>query len=77
MPSPLDPPPVLRAQDVKRWDAEAQVVVVGLGAAGSAAAIAAREAGSCVIVLEKSPDATESASAQAGGLRNTSRYCSA
>ena len=37
----------------KKWDKEADVVVVGYGGAGAAAAIAAREAGAEVIVLEK------------------------
>ncbi|WP_195666382.1 FAD-dependent oxidoreductase [Eggerthella lenta] len=37
-----------------RWDKEADVVIVGFGAAGSAAAIEATEAGSSVIIIEKS-----------------------
>ena len=36
-----------------KWDEEADVVVVGSGFAGLAAAIEAREAGSSVIILEK------------------------
>lgn len=36
-----------------KWDRETDVVVVGYGGAGAAAAIAAREAGAEVIVLEK------------------------
>ena len=39
----------------EKWDYEADVVVVGYGAAGSAAAIAAQDAGAEVIVLEKDP----------------------
>ncbi len=35
-----------------RWDLETDVVVVGLGAAGASAAIAAREAGARVLVIE-------------------------
>ena len=48
--------------DIKRglpeqWDEEADVVVVGFGGAGAVAAIAARDAGAEVLVLEKqSPD---------------------
>ena len=37
----------------KKWDRETDVVIVGFGGAGAAAAIAAREAGAEVIVLEK------------------------
>lgn len=37
------------------WDAEADVVVLGVGAAGSAAAIEAHEAGAHVVVLDKLP----------------------
>ena len=35
------------------WDDEADIVIVGLGAAGSCAAIEAREAGADVLVLER------------------------
>ena len=40
-------------RDVPRWDAEADVVVVGLGAAGACAAIEAARAGARVRVLER------------------------
>lgn len=42
-------------QDVpeQRWDAEADVVVLGFGAAGCAAAIEAHDAGARVVILEK------------------------
>lgn len=39
------------------WDAEADVVVVGMGAAGGASAISAYESGASVIILEKSAEA--------------------
>jgi succinate dehydrogenase/fumarate reductase flavoprotein subunit len=39
-----------------RWDREADVVVIGSGAAGMPAAIVAREAGSSVIVVDASSD---------------------
>ena len=39
-----------------RWDREADVVVIGAGATGMPAAIAAREAGSSVIIIEAEPD---------------------
>jgi succinate dehydrogenase/fumarate reductase flavoprotein subunit len=42
-----------RAADVERWDREADVVVVGLGAAGVCAAIEAAEAGARTLVLER------------------------
>lgn len=40
-------------RDVARWDAEADVVVIGLGAAGCCAAIEAAEAGLDVLALER------------------------
>ena len=43
----------LVASEVPRWDIEAGVVVVGLGAAGASAAIEAAEAGADVLVLER------------------------
>lgn len=45
-------PPV---QTPKKWDHEADVVVVGGGGAGLAAAVSAAESGAKVIVLEKNP----------------------
>jgi succinate dehydrogenase/fumarate reductase flavoprotein subunit len=44
---------VVSAADVKEWHREADVLVVGFGAAGSCAAIGAREAGGDVLVLER------------------------
>ena len=41
------------ASRVARWDQEADVVVVGLGCAGACAALAARDAGADVLVLER------------------------
>lgn len=47
-------PTALRnAADVRRWDREADVIVVGLGAAGACAAIEAAGAGADVLVLER------------------------
>jgi succinate dehydrogenase/fumarate reductase flavoprotein subunit len=37
----------------RKWDEEADVIVIGSGFAGLAAAIEAKEAGSSVIILEK------------------------
>ena len=39
-----------------RWDVEADVVVVGFGAAGVAAAVSAHELGAKVVILEKAPE---------------------
>ncbi len=44
---------VVDASTISSWDEEADVVVVGLGSAGSCAAIEAREAGADVLVLER------------------------
>jgi len=41
-----------RLAEVARWDLEADVVIVGFGAAGASAAIEAREAGASVLLLE-------------------------
>ena len=49
------------------WDSSADVVVVGLGAAGAAAAISAADAGASVIVLEKQPEAWHTPSTRASG----------
>lgn len=57
----------LRASQVAAWDAEADVVVVGLGAAGACAAIAACEAGASVLALEREA-AGGGTSALSGGL---------
>jgi hypothetical protein len=53
----------------EKWDYEADVVVVGFGAAGSAAAIEAHDAGVEVILLEKMPEGLEGGdTAVCGGL---------
>jgi succinate dehydrogenase/fumarate reductase flavoprotein subunit len=44
-------------ENAVEWDAEYDVVVVGLGGAGCAASIEAADAGSRVLVLEKAPEA--------------------
>jgi succinate dehydrogenase/fumarate reductase flavoprotein subunit len=45
----------LNLQQVRNWDHTADVVVVGYGAAGGSAAIAAHDAGAKVLILEKMP----------------------
>src|SRR5690349_3224931 len=58
---------VRRERDVARWNDEADVVVVGLGAARACAAIEAREAGADVLVLERAGGGGGT-SAMSGGL---------
>ncbi len=55
------------AADVERWDDEADVIVVGLGIAGTSAAIVAAEAGADVLALERA-GAPGGTSALSGGL---------
>jgi succinate dehydrogenase/fumarate reductase flavoprotein subunit len=49
------------------WQREADVVVLGFGAAGCAAAIAAHDAGARVVVLEKMPHGREGGSTRISG----------
>ena len=44
---------ILSAHEVRKWDEVADVVVIGYGAAGANAAIAAHDAGAKVLLLEK------------------------
>ena len=55
------------ASEVQAWDDEADVVVVGFGAAGSAAAWQARDAGADVLVLERT-SAAGGAAAMSDGM---------
>ena len=48
---------VVDASTLSNWDAEADVVIVGLGSAGSCAAIEAAEAGADVLALERASGA--------------------
>lgn len=68
MPSDQTTPiaPLQRSDVNQPWDEEADVVVVGLGAAGLAASIAASEGGADVVVLERGAGGGTSASA--GGI---------
>lgn len=61
---PIEPVP---AGDIEAWDDAADVVVVGLGAAGTSAAIEAAEAGAEVLALERS-GAGGGTSAHSGGI---------
>jgi len=58
---------IRRETEVSSWDDECDVLVVGLGAAGAAAAIDARAAGADVIVLERAA-AGGGTSAVSGGV---------
>lgn len=55
------------AREIRSWDREADVVVVGLGCAGACAAIEAAEAGAETLVLERAGGGGGT-SAMAGGL---------
>jgi NADPH-dependent 2,4-dienoyl-CoA reductase/sulfur reductase-like enzyme len=50
------PNPVLAAPIPKKWDREADVIVVGSGPTGLPAAIAAVDRGASVVVLEQSKE---------------------
>ncbi len=49
------------------WDLEADVVVVGLGAAGFAASVTAYELGADVLILEKAPEGQEGGNTKVAG----------
>jgi predicted flavoprotein YhiN len=49
------------------WDRQADVVVVGFGAAGAATAIAAYDAGAKVILLDKAPEGHEGGNTRVAG----------
>lgn len=66
-PAPVGPIEPLAAETVRRWDDQADVVVVGLGCAGTAAAIEAGETGAEVLALERAT-AAGGTSALSGGL---------
>jgi 3-oxo-5alpha-steroid 4-dehydrogenase len=62
--APIDP---VAAADVSTWSGEADVIVVGLGCAGTSAAIEASEAGADVLALERA-GAGGGTSAMSGGI---------
>ncbi len=49
------------------WDREADVVVVGFGAAGAAAAVTAHDSGATVLMLEKAPAGQEGGNTRVAG----------
>ena len=50
-----------------RWDVEADVVVVGFGGAGVAAAVTAHELGAKVVILEKAPEGEHGGNTRVAG----------
>lgn len=58
-----------RTQAPAQWTREADVVIIGYGGAGAAAAITAREELGTVIVLEKAPLAGGNTRTSSGGMR--------
>ena len=50
-----------------KWDVEADVVVVGFGAAGVAAAVTAHDLGAKVVILEKAPEGQEGGNTRVAG----------
>jgi hypothetical protein len=60
--------PAAHAAEAIAWDREADVVVVGVGAGGLVAAIAAREKGASVLIVEKNFDIGGRAMMSFGGL---------
>lgn len=51
----------------QHWDAEADIVVVGFGAAGMAASVTAHELGASVTILEKAPEGEEGGNTRVAG----------
>ena len=51
----------------QRWDHEADVVIVGFGGAGAAAAITANDLGARVLMLEKAPEGEEGGNTRVAG----------
>src|SRR6516165_7912308 len=60
--------PAAKAADAINWDREVDVLVIGAGAGGLVAAIAAREKGASVLIVEKNFDIGGRAMMSFGGL---------
>src|SRR5262245_41224619 len=54
-------------QTVQDWDIEADVVVVGFGAAGVAASVTAHDLGAKVVILEKAPEGEHGGNTRVAG----------
>src|SRR5438067_5929545 len=61
-------PQTAHAADAPNWDREVDVLVIGAGAGGLVAAIAAREKGASVLMVEKNFDIGGRAMMSSGGL---------
>jgi succinate dehydrogenase/fumarate reductase flavoprotein subunit len=59
------------------WDLEADVVVVGFGAAGVAAAVTAHDLGARVVLLEKAPEGQEGGNTRVAGQGYLNTSCAA
>lgn len=57
----------MRLKPSVKWYKEADVVVVGYGAAGASAAITAHDAGARVLILEKAPEGEEGGNSRVSG----------
>src|SRR5947208_5074014 len=51
----------------RNWDAEADVVVAGIGAAGFAASVTAHDLGAKVLILEKAPEGQHGGNTRVAG----------
>ncbi|HKM71390.1 MAG TPA: FAD-binding protein, partial [Stellaceae bacterium] len=51
----------------QKWDVEADVIVVGFGAAGVAASVTAHDLGAEVVILEKAPEGQEGGNTRVAG----------
>jgi succinate dehydrogenase/fumarate reductase flavoprotein subunit len=73
----LRTPALVRATDVTGWDDEADVVIVGLGAAGASAAIQARRGSADVLVLERASGGGGASASLAATYWAAERRCKA
>ena len=63
----LSAPSVSKPWMPAKWDYEADVVILGFGAAGAVSAITAHDAGAKVLILEKAPEEHEGGNSRVSG----------